>query len=294
MKIDPKKTDLIKVQGLMAGSIAPRPIALASTINKQGLPNLSPFSFFNSFGVNPPILIFSPSRRGRDNSTKHTFENIKAHKEVVINVVTFDMAHQVNLSSSEYPDGINEFEKSGLSALPSDLVKPFRVKESPVNFECKVINIIETGTQGGAGNLVICEIVMIHVDEAILDENGFIDADKIDLVGRLGKNNYVRASGSALFNIDKPGLKLGIGINSLPDHIIKSEVLSGNEIGQIGMLTSFPSNEEILQTKEMDEVKEILVIKNQDEKRLKIHRIASFLIKRGKINDALKVLMTLP
>ncbi|MBT3800103.1 MAG: flavin reductase family protein [Bacteroidetes bacterium] len=293
MQIDPKNTDIIKIQSIMAGAIAPRPIALASTINEKGIPNLSPFSFFNSFGVTPPILVFSPSRRGRDNTTKHTYDNIKNNKEVVINVVSYNMVHQVNLASSEFADDVNEFTKSGLNSLKSTIVKPFRVKESPVSFECKVLQVIETGTQGGAGNLVVCEIVMIHVDKKVLDDNGSIDPNKIDLVGRMGKNLYVRASGSSLFEIDKPKSELGIGVDSLALSIRNSKVLSGNEIGQLGMLASFPSKKEIDEANEFQEVEEILKISDQDEKIHKLHRIASFLIKRNKVAEAFKILLTL-
>jgi flavin reductase (DIM6/NTAB) family NADH-FMN oxidoreductase RutF len=189
---------------LMLGSIAPRPIALASTIDREGRPNLSPFSFFNAFGANPPVVVFSPSRRGVNNTTKHTYENIKEVPEVVINVVTYGMAKQVSDASADFPKGVNEFEQVGFSMLPSEIVQPFRVKESPVQMECKVLQVIETGIGPAAGNLVICEILLIHVDPGIMDENGRIDPHRIDLVGRLGGDYYVRASGDALFELPKP------------------------------------------------------------------------------------------
>ena len=188
----------------MQGAVAPRPIAFASTIDKDGKPNLSPFSFYNAFGTNPPILVFSPSRRGRDNTTKHTYENVKEVPEVVINVVNFEMVRQVSDASAEFPKGVNEFEMVGFTMQKSDLVRPFRVKESPVQFECRVLQVIETGTGGGAGNLVICEILRMHVNPGILDESGRIDPHRIDLVGRLGRNFYVRASGDAIFEVAKP------------------------------------------------------------------------------------------
>jgi flavin reductase (DIM6/NTAB) family NADH-FMN oxidoreductase RutF len=204
LHFDPKEETIQKFQGLMLGSVAPRPIAFASTIDKDGMPNLSPFSFFNAFGTNPPILIFSPSRRGRDNTTKHTYGNVKEVPEVVINVVNFDMIQQVSDASAEFSKGVNEFEMVGFTMQKSDLVRPFRVQESPVQFECKVLQVIETGTLNAAGNLVICEILRMHVNPDILDESGRIDPHKIDLVGRLGRNFYVRASGNAIFEVAKP------------------------------------------------------------------------------------------
>jgi len=204
LHFDPKEMTILKFQGLMQGAIAPRPIAFASTIDKDGKPNLSPFSFFNAFGTNPPILVFSPSRRGRDNTTKHTYENVKEVPEVVINVVNFDMVQQVSDASAEFPKGVNEFEMVGFTMQKSEIVKPFRVLESPVQFECKVLQVIETGTQHAAGNLVICEIILMHVNPDVLDESGRIDPHKIDLVGRLGSNFYVRASGNAIFEVAKP------------------------------------------------------------------------------------------
>jgi len=204
LNFDPAETSIPKFHHLMLGAIAPRPIALASTIDKEGRPNLSPFSFFNAFGANPPIVVFSPSRRGIDNTTKNTYDNVKEVPEVVINAVTYDMVQQVSDSSADFPKGVNEFEMVGFTMEPSDLVKPFRVRESPVQFECKVLRVIETGMGNAAGNLVICEILRIHVDPVVMDENGRIDPHKIDLVGRLGGEFYVRASGAALFELAKP------------------------------------------------------------------------------------------
>ncbi len=204
LRFDPKETPLPRFQGLVQGAVGPRPIAFASTIDSLGRPNLSPFSFFNVFGMNPPVLIFSPSRRGRDNTTKDTYENVKEVPEVVINVVTFSMARQASDSSASFPKGVNEFEMVGFTMEPSELVRPFRVKESPVQFECRVLQVIETGTGPAAGNLVICEILRMHLDPAVLNEKGRIDPHKLDLVGRLGGDYYVRASGDALFELPKP------------------------------------------------------------------------------------------
>jgi flavin reductase (DIM6/NTAB) family NADH-FMN oxidoreductase RutF len=204
LHFDPGEISIPKFHHLMLGAIAPRPIALASTIDREGRPNLSPFSFFNAFGANPPIVVFSPSRRGKDSTTKHTYENIREVPEVVINAVTYEMVQKVSDSSADFPKEINEFEAVGLTMQPSDLVKPFRVKESPVQFECKVLQVIETGQGPAAGNLVICEILRIHVNPAMMDEKGRIDPHKMDLVGRLGGEFYVRASGAALFELAKP------------------------------------------------------------------------------------------
>ena len=240
MIITPGTISTKQFHAYLLGSISPRPICFASTMDEDGNPNLSPFSFFNTFGSQPPILIFSPARRVRDNTTKHTLQNVQATKEVVINVVTYDMVQQTSLASCEYPKGVNEFEKSGFTPIASDLVKPFRVKESPVNLECKVLQIIETGTEGGAGNLVICEIVRMHIDDRILDDQQQIDPHKIDLVARMGMDYYCRASGAAVFEVPKPNLDLGIGIDNLPESIRNSNILTGNDLGMLANCTKAP------------------------------------------------------
>jgi flavin reductase (DIM6/NTAB) family NADH-FMN oxidoreductase RutF len=204
LHFDPKETPVPQFHKLMLGAVAPRPIALASSLDSQGRPNLSPFSFFNVFGANPPILIFSPARRGKDNTTKDTYENVKEVPEVVINMVSFAMAQQVSDASADFPKGVNEFEMVGLTMQPSELVKPFRVKESPAQFECKVLQVIETGYNNAAGNLVVCEILRMHINPDVLDEYGMIDPHKIDLVGRLGGEYYVRTNGEGLFELKKP------------------------------------------------------------------------------------------
>lgn len=245
MKLNPQTTPPQQFHRLLLGSIAPRPIAFASTVDKDGNPNLSPFSFFNAFGVNPTTLIFSPSRRGRDNTTKDTYENLKEVPEVVINMVSFSMVQQMSLASTEYPKGVNEFVKSGFTAIASEKVKPMRVKESPVQFECKVREIIETGDGPGAGNLIICEVLLAHIDDNILDVNQLIDPDKIDLVGRMGSDWYVRTSGDAKFMVPKPLTTLGIGLDALPEKIRFSKDLTGNDLGQLGNLEKLPSEEEL-------------------------------------------------
>ena len=244
ISIEPKDISSAKLQGYLQSAVGPRPIAFASTIDKNGKPNLSPFSFFNVFSANPPILIFSPARRVRDNSIKHTLINVEATREVVINVVNFDMVQQTSLSSTEYADGVNEFLKAGFSAIPSDLVKPYRVAQSPVQFECKVNEIISLGTQGGAGNIVICEVLKIHINESVLDENGTIDPYKIDLVSRMGGNWYSRAN-QGLFEVAKPLTTLGIGVDQIPDYIKESLVFNGNDLGKLGNIEALPTTEEI-------------------------------------------------
>jgi flavin reductase (DIM6/NTAB) family NADH-FMN oxidoreductase RutF len=244
LSISPKDITTIQLQNYLQGAVGPRPIALASTIDSNGNPNLSPFSFFNLFSANPPILIFSPSRRVRDNTTKHTLQNAENTKEVVINVVNYNLVQQTSLSSTEYEKNINEFIKAGLTTIPSDIVKPYRVAESPVQFECKVTEIIPLGQEGGAGNLVICEVLKIHINEEILDENGAINPYKIDLVSRLGGNWYSRAN-VGLFEVIKPLATFGIGVDSIPNHIKKSPVFDGNDLGMLGNIESLPTSEEI-------------------------------------------------
>ena len=244
LSIDPKEISPVKLQGYLQSAVAPRPIAFASTLDENGTPNLSPFSFFNVFSSNPPILIFSPARRVRNNTVKHTLINAQNTKEVVINVVNYDIVQQMSLSSTEYPDGVNEFIKSGLTMLPSDVVKPFRVAESPVQFECKVNDVIALGDQGGAGNLVICEVVKIHINEAVLDKDGLIDQHKIDLVARMGANWYSR-SNVGMFEVEKPLTTLGVGVDAIPNFVKESPIFNGNDIGKLGNVEAIPTEEEI-------------------------------------------------
>ena len=244
LSINPKEISTGKLHGYLLGAIAPRPIAFASTIDADGNPNLSPFSFFNVFGSNPPILIFSPARRVRDNTTKHTLENALTTKEVVINVVNYAIVQQMSLSSTEYPEGVNEFEKAGFTMLASDIIKPFRVAESPVQFECKVNDVIFTGDKGGAGNLVVCEVVKIHITDDVLDENGAIDQHKIDLVARAGGSYYSRAR-DGFFEIPKPISTLGIGVDTIPSEIRNSSILTGNNLGMLGNVSQLPPKEAV-------------------------------------------------
>lgn len=291
MRIIPGEAKTAQLHGLLLGAVAPRPICFASTIDADGVPNLSPFSFFNVFGAKPPILIFSPARRVRDNSTKHTLENVYATKEVVINVVSYNIVQQMNLASCEYPKGTSEFEKSGFTAIKSDIVKPFRVKESPVQMECKVLQVIETGEEGGAGNLVICEMVCMHVDDHILDEHGKIDPHKIDLVARMGADYYCRASGEAVFEVNKPNLQLGVGVDALPEWIRHSHVLTGNNLGMLGNSASIPVVDEVLYDDRLSQV-----IKEYGEdmtaRRLALHIYAKELLDHGNIEKAWQVLLS--
>ena len=287
ISIEPKEISPVKLQGYLQGSVGPRPIAFASTVDKDGNPNLSPFSFFNVFSTNPPILIFSPSRRVRDNTVKHTLLNAEATREVVINVVNFDIVQQASLSSTEYADGVNEFLKSGLTQIKSDIVKPYRVAESPVQFECKINEIISLGSEGGAGNLIICEVVKMHIREEILDENGAIDQHKIDLVSRMGGNWYSRAN-KGLFEVPKPLTTLGIGVDMIPDFIKESTVFDGNDLGMLGNVESLPTNEEIdIFVKENFSVKGVLSSADEEN----VHQKAKEYLESQDAISAWKVLL---
>jgi flavin reductase (DIM6/NTAB) family NADH-FMN oxidoreductase RutF len=238
--IDPQNTRTADLHQYMLGAIAPRPIAFVSTVSADGIANLAPYSFFNAYSSRPPIVVFSSNRRVRDNTTKDTLANIAATGEVVINVVNYDMVYQMALASVEYEAGIDEFEKSGLTAIPADLVKPFRVKESPVQMECKVKQVIALGDEGGAGNLIICEIVRMHINPAILNENGKIDPYKIDLMARMGGAYYCRVVPEAIMTIAQPVEKIGIGVDALPDYIRLSNVLTGNDLARLATVTQIP------------------------------------------------------
>lgn len=244
LSIDPSEISAEKLQTYLQSAVAPRPIAFASTMDENGNPNLSPFSFFNMFSTKPPILIFSPARRVRDNTTKHTLENVKSTKEVVINMVSFNIVQQMSLSSTEYGKGVNEFEKAGFTMVASEKVKPFRVGESPIQLECKVNDIIELGSEGGSGNLVICEVVKIHIHKKYLDEGGNIDQNKLDLVARAGGNYYSRAK-EGFFEIPKPLSTLGVGVDVIPAEFRNSTILTGNDLGLLGNVEALPSNEDV-------------------------------------------------
>ncbi|TSD66026.1 flavin reductase family protein [Inquilinus sp. KBS0705] len=283
----------IQIQSYLNHAVAPRPICLASTVDEEGNVNLSPFSFFNLFSVNPPICVFSPSRRVRDNTTKHTLENLQVVPECVINIVNYDMVQQVSLSSVEYPIGVNEFIKSGLTELPSQMVKPPRVAESPVQLECVVKEIISLGDTPGAGNLVIAEIKLIHVKPDILKEDGSIDQEKIDLVARLGGHWYARITGDNLFKVAKPVSTIGIGVDAIPHAIRHSKVLTGNNLGQLGNVVALPSDEDIDAYAQTDEMKEIFdaTIGDSQTRELQLHLKAKHLLDNGLVMEAWMVLL---
>lgn len=271
----------------LLAAVGPRPIAFASTVDREGTPNLSPFSFFNVFSANPPILIFSPARRVRNNTTKHTLENVLATHEVVINIVSYAIVEQMSLSSTEYPEGVNEFVKSGLTMVPSDLVRPFRVGESPVQFECKVQRVESLGDSGGAGNLIISEVVKMHMNTSVLDDSGNIDPMKIDQVSRMGGNWYSRAS-AGLFEVEKPLSTLGIGVDAIPDEIRNSNSLSGNDLGKLGNVETLPE-EDVIQAflEEEDEIRS--VVQSNDKER--IHEYAKKYLNENDVLSAWKVLL---
>ncbi|WP_143309732.1 flavin reductase family protein [Chitinophaga vietnamensis] len=291
MRIQPSTIKTSELHALLLGAVAPRPICFASTVDKDGQPNLSPFSFFNIFGSNPPTLIFSPSRRVRDNTVKHTLENIYATKEVVINVVNYAMVQQTSLASCEYPAGVSEFEKAGFTPLPSEKIKPFRVNESPVQMECIVKQVIETGDQGGAGNLVICEPVMVHINDDILDNKGRIDPHKIDLVARMGGDFYCRASGDAVFEVAKPNTQLGIGVDALPLSIRNSNILTGNCLGQLGNVHEMPVVDPSFSDDHLKQIIQYYSV-TPDEMERELHTYAQKLLRAGKVQEAWQVLLT--
>lgn len=292
ISVDLKELDGKTAHAYLLGAVGPRPIALASTMDKDGNANLAPFSFFNVFSSNPPILVFSPSRRVRDNSTKHTLHNAQATGEVVINVVNYDIVQQTSLASTDYAEGVNEFVKAGLTAIESDVVKPFRVKESPAQMECKVKDIISLGDGGGAGNLIICEVVRMHINEDILDENGRISMDKIDLVARMGGDFYCRANGDALFEVEKPHIRLGIGIDQIPKRIRESMYLDGNDLGKLGNVESLPNDAELAEFAEHWKIKEIFEKSaNGLEMHENLHLYAKELLDENKVSKAWKALL---
>ncbi|MDX1652653.1 MAG: flavin reductase family protein [Brumimicrobium sp.] len=292
LTIDPKELPVPTLHHYLLGAVGPRPIAFASTVDEENKPNLSPFSFFNVFSANPPILIFSPARSGRTNTTKDTYNNVKKVPECVINVVNYDMVEQMSLSSSPYEKGVNEFIKSGLTPVASDLVKPFRVKESPVQFECKVNEVKELGHEGGAGNLVICEVVRIHIDEQVLDGNKMIDQQKIDLVARMGGNWYCRADIHSMFEVIKPIMTIGIGVDQIPEDIRNSTILTGNDLGKLGGVTEIPNETEVNEFK-LIELSELFVTLEENPVQLEqeLHKLAKTLLKENKIEEAWKTLL---
>ena len=294
--INPKETETAALQMLMQGAIAPRPVAFASTTDGHGNVNLSPFSFFNMFSTNPPILIFSPARRVRDNTTKHTLENALATREVVINIATYNIVEQLSLASTEYDTGINEFIKSGLTPLASEKITPPRVAEAPVSFECKVNQVIPLGTEGGAGNLIICEVLLMHVNENVLAADGkSIDPQKLDGIARLGGDWYLRASGDCLFELPKPVRNKGIGVDMLPEHIKNSKLLTGNNLGRLGNTEKevVPTLDEALAFKTDPIVASTWNKYQNDQTELQnqLEQLGKKLLEENKVTEAWKVLL---
>jgi flavin reductase (DIM6/NTAB) family NADH-FMN oxidoreductase RutF len=290
---DPKELSVQKVHQLLLGAVGPRPIAFASTVDAEGRNNLSPFSFFNVFSANPPILIFSPARNGRTNTTKDTYNNVKVVPEVVINIVNYDIVEQMSLSSSPYAPEEDEFIKAGFTAVDSELIKPKRVLESPVQMECKVLEVRELGTEGGAGNLVICEVVKIHIHEKYLDENGLIDQHKISLVARMGGNWYCHANEQSMFEIQKPITTIGIGYDSLPADIKNSEILTGNDLGKLAGILELPNETEVNEYK-LIELSDLFVSleDNPQELERELHKNAQKLLRENKLEEAWKTLLS--
>lgn len=270
--------------------VAPRPICFASTVDKEGKVNLSPFSFFNLFSSNPPIVVFSPSRKVRDNTVKHTLENVLEVPEVVISMVTYDMVQQVSLSSCEFPKGVNEFAKAGFTELPATLVKPPLVKESLVNMECKVVEVKPLGTEGGAGNLVICEVLRMHIDDSLLDENKKIDQRKINHVARLGGDWYCVVNEQNLFQVEKPNTQLGIGVDALPAAIRNSSLLTGNELGQLGNVHTLPTIDPAFDDDHLKQIIQYYSL-NPEEMEKELHHYAKKLLAAGKVQEAWQILL---
>jgi len=293
LSIDPNSISVHQLHQYLLGAIGPRPIAFASTIDAEGNHNLAPFSFFNVFSANPPIMVFSPSRSGRTNTTKDTYNNVKEVPEVVINVVTADIVHKVSLASSPYPAGVSEFLKAGFTPHLSEKVRPMRVAESPVQFECKVLDVIELGTEGGAGNLVICEVVHFHIDESILNDIGMIDQKKINLVARMGGNWYCHANEQSMFEITKPITTCGIGYDQIPEDIRNSVVLTGNNLGQLGGIEELPNETDVNEYKLL-ELSEIFVSLEDEpiELELALHKRAQDLLNEGKLEEAWMTLLS--
>jgi len=293
LKIIPNEIPVPKLHHYLLGAVGPRPIAFASTIDLNGNDNLAPFSFFNVFSANPPILIFSPARSGRTNKTKDTYNNVKQRPEVVINLVNHAIVHQMSLASSPYEPNTSEFIKAGFTPIDSDFVSPKRVKESPVQFECKVNEIVELGAKGGAGNLVICEVLCMHIDDAIIDDNGMIDQQKIDLVSRMGGDWYCRADKNSMFEIQKPITTIGVGIDNIPTEIKESKILSGNDLGQLGGVENIPDETEVNEYKLL-ELSDLFISLEDNPNKLEeeLHLLAKSKLEKNNTEEAWKTLLS--
>jgi flavin reductase (DIM6/NTAB) family NADH-FMN oxidoreductase RutF len=293
LTLDPKELPVPKLHHYLLGAVGPRPIAFASTMDKDGNPNLAPFSFFNVFSANPPILVFSPARSGRTNTTKDTYENVKELPECVINIVNYSIVEQMSLSSSPYDKGVNEFVKSGLTPIESETVRPFRVKESPVQLECRVNEVVELGENGGAGNLVICEVLKIHINEDVLDANQMIDQHKIDLVARMGGNWYCHANEHSMFEVKKPMTTIGIGYDQIPEDIKSSNILTANDLGKLAGIEELPDETEVNEYK-LIELSDLFVSLEDEPVKLEeeLHKLAKEKLKENNIEEAWKTLLT--
>lgn len=291
--IDPKSVSTAHFHSILLTAVAPRPIAFASTVDEDGKVNLSPFSFFNAFSANPPILVFSPARRVRDNTTKHTLENVLKVPEVVINIVDYPIVEQMSLASTEYDEGVNEFIKSGLTEIRSETVKPPRVKESPVSFECKVIEVKSLGDNGGAGNLIICEVLMAHIQDHLMTEDNKLDPTRLDLVARMGGNWYTKTNADSMFEIPKPLTTKGIGFDQLPDNVRNSSVLTGNNLGRLANVEQLPTRDEVLSIAKEPEVSAILESFADDEENLEneLHLLAQKYLDSGETAQAWQVIL---
>lgn len=293
--IIPGEVSTAQLHGQLLSAVAPRPIAFASTINKEGQVNLSPFSFFNVFGANPPIVIFSPARRVRDNTIKHTLENVREVPEVVINIVNYPIVEQMSLSSTEYDKGVNEFVKAGLTQAASDLVRPPRVAEAPVALECRVRDVMETGQEGGAGNLIVAEVIAMHMRNEYLNENGDLDTEKLDLVARMGGSWYCRASGDALFEIPKPIQTKGVGVDQLPAAIRLSPVLTGNNLGRLGNVEELPDANRIAAFVQEDARLQAILAEQMPDDHQRMHALHTYaqqLLDEGRTLEALMALLS--
>jgi len=291
LSLNPQELAVPELHQYLLGSVGPRPIAFVSTIDEEGNVNLAPYSFFNIFSVAPPIAIFSPARRGRDNTTKHSYENAKAVPECVINIVTHAMVEQMSLASTEYAKGINEFEKAGLTPVQSELVRPPRVGESPVQFECKINQVIELGQNGGAGNLVVCEIIKIHIRTEVLNEDGKIDPIKMDQVARMGGHWYTRAK-AGLFQLPQPTTKIAIGFDQLPADVRTSRILTGNELAKLAGVEHLPDETSVNEYK-LIELSDLFIEleNNPEELEMALHTRAQNLLAQNDTESAWKTLL---
>jgi len=290
MLLELQKLSFPDRQNYLQHAIAPRPICFASTTDSKGNINLSPFSFFNLFSINPPIAVFSPSRRGRDGSTKHTYQNVLDVPEVVINIVDYEMVQQTSLASCEFPKEVNEFYKAGFTEEPATRVRPPMVKEAKVKLECKVLEVKPLGELGGAGNLIICEVMLMHIDDTILNEKGMIDQTKLHHVARLGGDWYCRVDASNLFQVEKPNVKLGVGFDALPASVRASKILSGNDLGLLANVHEMPQIDTSFEDDHLKQIVQYYSV-NPEEMEKEIHLYAKKLLSEGKVMQAWQVLL---